>query len=264
MSLHRLAVKHIKRIYSSRHLLWEMTVKKIKAQYAASLTGIGVAIVNPLLLAFVIIFVFSYIIRIEIDNFPLFIISGIFPWLFFSSALFDATMSFLVHKNILHQFNIPKELIPISVVFAHCFNFIVGLVVMMPFFYLLNHRVLLFIPLLAAVIILHFIFVVGLGMMFSLVNVFFRDFVSFLSTIIMLWLWITPVFYPLDFVPDKLRIIFRLNPMTSFIDCYRIIIFQGKSPSFCALIEVVLWSLVCFLTGVVFFDRFESRILKRI
>ncbi|MBU4140781.1 MAG: ABC transporter permease, partial [Candidatus Omnitrophica bacterium] len=76
----------IKSIYMHRHTLWAMAIKQLKSRYAGSILGFWLAIVNPLLIMFAITFVFNIIFKIEIKNFPLFVLSGIFPWMFFSNA----------------------------------------------------------------------------------------------------------------------------------------------------------------------------------
>ncbi len=260
----RSVIARLKHLGTYRHLIIEMSIKKIKAQYSPTLGGVWIAVINPLLVSGVIIFVFSVVMKFEVKNFSVFILSGIFPWLFFSSALFDASLSLITNRNILHQYNIPKEVLPISVGATHFFNFLIGLLCMLPVFYIFNHRLFLLLPLLIIIIILHLVFVVGIGMAFSVINVFVRDFVNLLGIILMFWFWMTPIFYPIEFVPQNFRFLFYINPMSSFVICYREVIFRGHLPSIFIFLTLFLWAVGSFVAGFGFFIRFEKRLPKYI
>lgn len=241
-----------------------MSIKQLKAKYAGSILGISWAIVNPLLIMSAITFVFTHVFKIEVKDFPLFVLSGILPWMFFSSALTEAASSILNQQNILHQFNLPREILPLSSILSNFLNFLIGWVFIYPLFCFFNPKIISFFPLLIIILLFNLIFISGLGFLLSVLNVFFRDIGQLLGVLLMFWFWVTPVFYSLDMIPEKFRWICNLNPMASYIVFYQDIVFMGRIPSFSISMGIIFWALISFILGLWVFLRLESKILKRI
>lgn len=254
----------IKNIYLHRHILWNMAVSQLKVKYSGSILGIFWAVINPLLIMAAISFVFSAILKIGIENFPLFALSGIFPWMFFSNALFEASFSILNQKSILHQFNLTREIIPLSSVLSNFLNFLIGWCVIYPLFLFFNPKIIILFPLLFLILLLNFLFVCGLGLTLSILNVFFRDIGHLLGVLLMFWFWVTPVFYSLDMVPEKFHWVCSFNPMMSYIVYYREVIFMGNMPNYPVVIGVFFWSALSLISGLMIFAHLEPKLLKRI
>jgi len=256
--------ERIKRIYFYRHTLWDMSVKQLKAKYAGSILGISWAVINPLLIMLAITFVFTIVFKIEINNFSLFALAGIFPWMFFSAALSEATSSILSQQSVLRQFNLPREIIPLSSVLSNFLNFLIGWIIIYPLFISFNPKIISLLPLLIIVLLLNFFFVSGLGLALSVLNVFFRDIGQLLGVLLMLWFWITPVFYSLDMIPEKFRLISNFNPMVPYIVYYREVIFTGHAPGLSVSVGIFGWAFISMILGLLVFSSLESRLLKRI
>lgn len=254
----------MKNIYKHRHVLWNMAVSQFKAKYAGSKLGIWWAVVTPLILALCINFIFTVVFRIDMANYTLFVLAGIIPWLFSANALSEATNSFIVNSSLLRQSLFSREFIPISSVLSNLLNFFIGFVFLLPLFIILNAAVIKHLLLLFLIIILHFLFIVGLGLLLSSVNVFFRDLSHFLSIGFMIWFWITPVFYSLEMLPFPFRWVCLLNPMTYYVISYKQILFQAKPPLLLTTFISFTISLAFFLMGYFFFLKKEPALLKRI
>lgn len=211
-----------------------------------------------------ITFVFTTVFKIEIKNFPLFVLSGIFPWLFFSGALSEATSSILSQQNILRQFNLPRETLPLSSILSNFLNFLIGWLIIYPLFLFFNPKIISLLPLLIIVLVLTLLFVSGLGLLLSVLNVFFRDIGQLLAVLLMFWFWITPVFYSPDMVPARFRWICNLNPMTPYVIYYREVIFSGNVPNPSIFINSFLWAFISLIFGLLVFSRLESKLLKQI
>lgn len=239
-------------------------MSQLKAKYSGSMLGVAWAVLNPVLIMFAIAFVFSAIIKIEIKNFPLFALSGIFPWMFFSNAIFEAAFSILNQQSILHQFNLPREFIPLSSVLANFLNFLIGWSVVYPIFFLFESKILPLFPFLILIIMLTFLFVCGLGLTLSVLNVFFKDVGHLLNVLLMFWFWVTPVFYSLDMVPEGFKWVFHINPMTYYIACYRDIVFRGNMPGVFVFLGALVWCLVSISIGITVFAYFKNKLLKKI
>ncbi|MBM3250563.1 MAG: ABC transporter permease [Candidatus Omnitrophica bacterium] len=256
--------ERIRKIYSCRKALWDLARKQLKAKYAGSRLGLWWAVVAPLLLAASINFVFSAVFKVQMPNYTLFVLSGLIPWVFSSCALTECATSFLDNASLLKQATFPRELIPLSSVLANLLNFLIGLIFLLPVFIIFNPRVVLGILPLAAAIGLHFFFLAGLGLIFSVTTVFLRDLVHFLSVAFTAWFWVTPIFYSLDMLPDHLRVFAFLNPMTYFVVSYQDILFKADLPALRVLSVAAALSLAALALGYGVFLKEEAALLKRL
>lgn len=256
--------ERVRKIHQYRHTLWNMAISQLKTKYSASILGISWAVISPLLIMLAVTFVFTAIFKIEIKNFSFFVLSGMLPWMFFSNALSEVTNSILGQKNILHQFSLPREILPLSSVLSNFINFLLGWLIIYPLFLFLNPKIIYLLPLLAVVLMLNFFFVCGLGLILSVLNVFMRDISQLLNILLMLWFWLTPVFYSPDMVPVKFRWICNLNPMTPYIVYYREVVFIGRVPDIAVFISSLLLAVFSLFLGLLIFSDFESKLLKRI
>lgn len=257
-------IKSLNNIYTYRHTLWDTAIKQLKSKYAGSIMGIGLAVINPLMILLAITFVFSAVFKLGIKNFALFALSGIFPWMFFSSALFEATFSILNRQSILQQFNLPREIIPLSSVLANFLNFLIGWCIIYPLFIILHPKVVLLLPLLMVVILFNLFIACGLGLFLSAINIFLRDIGHLLGVILMFWFWVTPIFYSADMIPARFRWICTLNPMASYIIYYRDVLFRVKIPETPVFAGVFLWGVSCLILGLWVFAYLEPKLLKQL
>ena len=253
-----------KGLYRHRRLISDMVRGQIKSKYAGSRLGIWWAVITPVLLAVCINIIFTKAFRVKTPNYAFFVLSGIRPWFFFATALTEAANSFIVGSNILKQGVFPKEIVPISSVLGNLVNFIIGLAFLLPVFAVVNIKVAALLPVLALIIILQFVFITGLGLFLSCLNVFMRDVVHFLSIGLMIWFWITPIFYSADMLGYPYRYLCVFNPMTYYIASYKDILFRAELPSLFNVVLSFLISTVSFFAGYIFFVRKEPSLLKRI
>ncbi|MDD5236067.1 MAG: ABC transporter permease [Candidatus Omnitrophica bacterium] len=259
----KLFLNRFKKVYTFRHALLEMTIKQLKIKYAGSMLGIWWAVITPLILTMSIYFVFEKVFKVNIPHNAFFILAGIIPWFFFSNALQEAANSFIVNTPVLKQGIFPRELIPISTVLANLLNFLIGLCALLPFFIFLNIKSLNSLILLLPLIAFNLIFILGLGILFSCINIFFRDFSHFLNIAFLPWFWVTPIFYSLDMVPLNLQWICKANPMTYYISSYQSILIKAEAPALFTILVLIFLSLGSFVIGYLFFIKNESVLLKR-
>ena len=254
----------IKNIYAYRHTVWDMAISQLKVKYSGSILGFWLAVINPLLLMLVISFVFTTIFKLEMKNFSLFVLSGIFPWMFFSGVLNEAPSCILSQQGMLRQFNLPKEIIPLSLVLSNFLNFLIGWAVIYPLFIFFNPAIILLAPLLIAGLLLIFLFTYGLSLALAILNVFLRDIGQLLGVLLMFWFWFTPIFYSVDMIPGRFRWIYAINPMAYYIVYFRDVIFKGVGPGPIIIIGVLFWTTASMVLGLMVFSKLESKLLKRI
>jgi len=257
-------LKNLKSLYAYRSILRDMSLARLKTKYSGSILGFSWAVLNPLLITLAITFVFYIVFKTEISGFPLFALSGILPWMFFSASLSEAADSILAQQAILRQFNFSREILPLSSVLSNFLNFLIGWVVMYPLFLYFNHGIIFFFPLLFLVILLELIFVCGLCLAISVLNVFLRDIGNLLGVLLMFWFWVTPIFYSSQMVPQKFQWVLALNPMTAYVNCYRELVFAARMPEWGNLWQAAVWAAVSLTAGFLIFSSLESKLLKKI
>jgi ABC-2 type transport system permease protein len=256
-------IGRFKKIIAERQIIKSMTRKNLKEKYVGSSIGIFWAIINPLLIMFVIVFVFNSIMKTEIRNTPLFILSALLPWFFFTNSLSEATTSMSSNSGVLSQFIMVREAVPLSTTFANLINFLFGFIVILPFFIIFNATIVKYFPLLLILIILHFIFTLGICLLFSIINVYFRDLSQLLNIGLMFLFWVTPVFYSLEMVPEAYRnVVIVLNPATCYAVLYRSLLYYGTSGEVYAWFLAVIFASLSIISGYFLFTKKESEILK--
>lgn len=212
-------------------LLRELVVRDIKVRYRHSALGLVWTVLNPLLMMVVITIVFSTLFKQNIPNFPIYYLSGSLIFAFNSESTTTALNSIISNASLIKKVYIPKYLFPLSNVLSGLVNlgfsliamFIVMLITDAPF-----HATLLLLPI---PIFYTFLFSVGLGILLSAVTVFFRDIAHFYSVFILAWTYFTPIFYPVEILPDAVMNLMQINPMYHLVSYMRSIVLYGVFPS---------------------------------
>ena len=212
-------------------LLRELVVRDIKVRYRHSALGLVWTVLNPLLMMVVITIVFSTLFKQNIPNFPIYYLSGSLIFAFNSESTTTALNSIISNASLIKKVYIPKYLFPLSNVLSGLVNlgfsliamFIVMLITDAPF-----HATLLLLPI---PIFYTFLFSVGLGILLSAVTVFFRDIAHFYSVFILAWTYFTPIFYPVEILPDAVMKLMQINSMYHLVTYMRSIVLYGVFPS---------------------------------
>ncbi len=244
--------------------LKELTIRNIRFKYASTFLGIIWAGLIPLFLMGAIGLVFVKIIGVSKDNFHVFVLSALIPWLYFSNVLVESTEAFIKDKSIMGQFNFSKIIYPFSVVLSNTIEHIIALFFLLPIFIFFNKALILKFPLLLFPILMAALFAAGLSLMAAIINLYFRDFRHLLGVLLMTFFWLTPVFYSPYMVPDKIRFLMLFNPLTYFIELYRVILVLDYK-SFLNNIYgyIFIISSASLLSGYFLYRKTEKNILKK-
>lgn len=245
-------------------VLKDLTLKNFKAKYIDSILGIIWPIITPLLMALVISFIFTQILKVSMENFSFFVLSGFLPWMFFSRSLSESTNSIIENKDLLKQYNFPREIIPLSVSLSNFLSFILGFIVILPIFIIYNNHILKFLWFLPIILGLFLLFASGFCLILSALNVFIRDVVHMVEIGLLFWFWMTPVFYSVEMVPKSYQIICYLNPLTFFVIIFKDLLFKAKLPELNIVIITILISFFIFITGHIIFSKLSSKFLKKV
>jgi len=252
----------LKEIYQKKDLLASLIVKNLKGKYMGSRLGFGWSILNPILLAFVVSFVFTNVFQSQKTNFTSFVLSGLLPWFFFASSLSESASSILNGKSLLRQFPIPVEMFPLSATVANFIIFLTGLSIMLPFFIWTNPLLLPSLPYLILLLIIFCFFVIGISFIIAVLNILFRDTAHILNIGLMLWMWVTPIFYSIDAVPLPYSRVYYFNPMCPFIYLFHVLLHDNAAPVALYFLRVFALSVFVFIGGYGFFLKLEDKLIK--
>jgi lipopolysaccharide transport system permease protein len=249
----------IRELVGYRELLWSWVVRDIKVRYKQSLLGIAWAILQPLSATLIFSLVFSRFVRVSTEGVPhpIFYYSAMLPWTFLTSSISFGTSCLISNMNLVTKIYFPREILPISAVLASFVDFLIAAVIfvgMMVYYRMPVGVSWLWLPVL---LLTQILLTLGTVFLASALNVFYRDLRFIVPLGMQLWMYLTPIIYPLSTVPEGLRGLYMLNPMAGLIDSYRRIVLNNEWPNATYLLTAVVVSLVVFLMGYIYFKRAE-------
>lgn len=245
-----------------RDLLYTLSVHRIKVRYKQSVLGTAWAILQPLSLMLIYTVIFSFIARMPSDGAPyaIFAYAALLPWTSFSNALTNATNSLVNHSNLVTKVYFPREILPLTYVFAAIFDFLIASTVfigLMIYYHVpLTFNALYSVP----IIVVLMIFTTAMAFLFSATQVRFRDIGVAMPLLLQLWMFATPVVYPLSAVPRRLLPIYLLNPMAGLIESFRQVMLYGTSPDLRLLGIAALISTLLLVAFYIYFKRVEATV----
>lgn len=210
----------------------ELTVASIKSRYRKTWAGFLWVIMNPILMFGVQSLVFKKFLRLEMPNYFLFLLGGLLPWIFFTSTVQMGTPIFVTQAPLLRSFKINPWVILGSQVFDGFINFIASFIlIMLPFYLYSDHSVITLLLLPVALIPL-LLGTLGFTIIMSVLNVFYRDINFVMGFVFSLLFFLTPVFYPRDYVPHDWQWMIDFNPVVYLIEPFRAVIYHSDLGGF--------------------------------
>lgn len=255
----------IKEIYAYRQMLFSLVKKDLRGRYKASVLGFLWTFINPLLQLVIYTIVFSVIMRSGIENFYLFLFVALVPWLFFSSCLQSGATIVVNNQDLVKKIYFPRIVLPISYVTSSFVNMLLSFIVVFAVLifsgYGMNFFALLYLPL---VMIIEYILSLGIALISSACTVYLRDLEHILGIVGMAWMYLTPVIYPPELVPEKYQLIFNLNPMTSIIEAYRDILYYKTPPQMETLLLAMVLGVVVVFIGSFVFNKLQKGFIEEL
>lgn len=248
------------KLYQYRELLWMWTIRDIRVRYKQSLLGIVWAILQPLSLMAVFTVVFSYLARVPTDGvpYPVFSYSALLPWTFFAASVGVGVPSVVANMQLVTKIYLPREIFPIASICASFVDFLVAssiFLVLMLFYQIPLHVTVLYVPLLLGVQVL---LTLGVTLLAAAANVFYRDVRFIIPLGLQLWMYASPIIYPISMVPERLQPLYMLNPMASLIHSYRRSILLGQPPVWSNLLVCTVIAVLLAIAGYTSFKRVEG------
>jgi ABC-2 type transport system permease protein len=238
-----------------------LVARELKVRYRRSAIGFLWTMLQPLLMMLVLQMVFSSLFRgFNITNYPVYALSGVLFWNFFSQSIVSSMNSLRGNAQLLQKLPVPKAVFPLATVISGVINLLFALVPLFLILIVTGHPLtpaLLFLPI---SILLAALFTLGAGLLLSPLAVFFSDVVELIGVILSLLMYLTPVFYPKEVVPERMRWVVRFNPIRSILEVFRDPIYQGEIPPLSHLAVCVGIAILALALGSWVFRRSSDRI----
>ena len=219
-------------IWKHREVISTLVVYDIRARYKQSVLGVGWAVLQPFMTMVVFTVIFSSFARVPTGNvpYPVFAFSALVFWTFFATALSKGTLALVTNASLIRKIYLPREIFPIVFILSSCFDcaisFVILLGMMLWFHVVPTLQILWTIPLFALQLVLVF----ALSLFTATLHARFRDVGTAIGLVAQMWMFLSPVAYPISLVPEKYVALYRLNPMVGIIDGYRRSIVNGLPP----------------------------------
>lgn len=242
-------------------LIRQLVNRDFQSKYKRSVLGVLWSFLNPLLTMLVQYVVFSTIFRGDIENFPLYLLSGIITFNFFSESTSVASQSIVANTHLITKVYIPKIIYPITCALSSAVNLLIAFIPLVGVMLLTGAWPRPAFLLLPFVIVCLFLFCTGVGLILSTMMVFFKDVQFLWNVITMMWMYATPIFYPDTIIPAKIMPIYRLNPLYRFVTFLRAILIEGVSPAPGSYLACIVCAVLPFLIGVWVFKKNQDKFI---
>ena len=249
-------MKAFKELYAYRELLKTNVQKEIRGKYKGSFLGVLWSFLNPLLMVLVYALVFPYIMRMNVPNYLVYLITGVIPWNFFTTCITTGCNCVWINGGIIKKVYFPREILPISVVVAGLINFLISCVIVLIFTVFGGIGIsiqLLWLPLIA---IIQSALSLGLLFVLSAINVYVRDIEYLVAFLLNLLFYATPILYETSMFA-KWEWVLNLNPLTHLLNAYRAIFYSKTIPDFTMVGIVFVISVILGFVGYKIFKRLE-------
>ena len=244
-----------------QHMLKMLVKRDFVTKYRKSILGVLWSLLNPLLTMLVMTVVFSYIFRNQIENFPVYLLSGSLIYGFFNESTTQSMSSVIINEAIIKKIYVPKYVFPVARVLSSLVNLVFSLIAFFLVFIITRapfHWTILLMP---VPIIYTFIFSLGVSMFLSATAVFFRDLIYLYGVFSMLLMYFTPIFYPVEILPEWAIPIYGLNPIYHFVNYFRDVAMRGTIPSLWENAVCIGYALAALCVGTYVFMRQQDKFI---
>jgi ABC-type polysaccharide/polyol phosphate export permease len=263
----------------ARELIVNLTLRELRGRYKRSALGWTWSLLNPLLTVVVYSIVFAFFLQIKppvgdpsgLHNFAMFLLCGLLPFNYLSNGMNGSLDALLANSNLIRKVYCPREVFVIATIASLLLTLLVEFAVLCVILLALGNMVLPWIPVLLALVAIETVFVLGIGLMLSVFNVYFRDVKHFIGIALMALFYSAPIVYPISFVEKAaertsfpLLRVYTLNPLVRFIDAYRAVLYDLRFPALSDVLYITVWAVAMLGLGLLVFRRLDRRLAEEV
>jgi len=271
----------LRELGASRELVVNLTQRELKGKYKRSALGWAWSLLNPLATMLIFTVVFRFVLRVPVPVgqstgirvFALWLLCGLLVWNLISNGMNGGIASLVGNANLIKKVYFPREALVVSAVLALVVTLLIELGVLAVALALFGNVVVLWLPVLLVLLVLVTTFTLGLALMLSVANVYFRDMQYFVAIFLQLWFYATPIIYPIELVEHQrgteilgvsILTLYNLNPAVTFVEAFRDVLYDLQWPSLDRWGAMLAWAVVSLVVGVRVFSRFEGRLAEEL
>jgi len=253
--------RYVSNFYKYKDLFIELVKKDIKLKYRNSVLGILWSMLNPLLMMIVLSIVFSALFKNDIPHFAVYVLIGRIIYQFFSEATNFAMDSIYANGQLIKKIYVPKYFFPLSRV---CSSFVTTIIALIPLALVMIAtgvpfrwtNLLIIFPLFYLIVIS-----AGIGLLLASINVFFKDMKHFYSIVLLVVMYLTPIFYPASIIPEKYMPLVMLNPLYTIVDMTRDVMMYGVTPDLSSHLLAIVYMVLYSILGLSVFYKTQDRFI---
>lgn len=266
---------------ASRELMANLTLRELRAKYKRSVLGWAWSLLNPLATMLIFTLVFRFFLKIQaprgapsgLKNFAFYLMCGLLAWNYLVAGVMGSIGTLIGNANLVKKTYFPRELLVGSLVASCVVSFLIELGLLALALLLFGSVVLPYLPVALLLVVLLTLFASGLGLAFSVLNVYFRDVQHLVNILFQVWFYLTPIVYPIDLVPQHAvifgrtlptRALLELNPMVGFVESFRDLLYDLHMPPLGMLAYLTVSSVAVFGAGLYLFGRMEGRLAEEL
>lgn len=272
-------MRYVNEVFAARELLVNLTLREIRGQYKRTIFGQLWSLVNPLASMLVYTIVFAFILRVEpepgdpsgLDVFAVWLLCGLLPWSFFANVVQQGMGSIIGNTGLVQKVYFTRIVLPLSKVGSVGYNWLFEMAVLVVVLAISGSFIWPWIPMTLVMMVLLAIFAAGLSLMLAVANVHFRDTQYFVSILLQIWMYLTPIIYPLSLVqvqsdahgglfgtPITIMDVYQVNPLERFVSVFRQLMYDNRWPDMQEVLLCAIWAFGAFVVGVWIFRRSEK------
>ncbi len=242
-----------------RFLIGNLLLKDFRVRYRNMSLGFGWSVASPLVMMGVLTFIFTKVMPNKIEHFPAFVLCGLVPLNFFSLSWLTGTVSLIDNAGLIKRTTFPREIIPISSVLANCLHFAIQIVLLLILVMFSGYKPNIYWLFLPVIIGLEIVFACGMALAFSAFDVYVRDTRYVVESAITVLIWMVPIFYDSNIIPEQYRVVYHLNPIAAAVMAFRNILLENKMPAVSLVSKFALVSVLTCTAGLLIFRRLKLR-----
>ena len=251
----------IKALWAYRGFILSSVKREFQLKYRNSLLGAAWTVLNPLAMIIVYTVIFAQVMRAKLPGvdstfaYSIYLCAGVLTWGLFAEITSRAQNVFLENANLLKKLSFPRLCLPVTVVATACLNFSIVFGLFTSFLLISGNFPGIAYVALLPVLAIHVTLAIGLGVSLGVLNVFFRDVGQFFNIFLQFWFWLTPIVYPANILPERLRPLMNLNPLAHLTGAYQTILVNGQWPQWQTLWPAALLAAALCLLGFRLFKK---------
>jgi ABC-type polysaccharide/polyol phosphate export permease len=254
----------LQEIFRYRELLTKLVSRNIKTRYKRSVLGIAWTMLSPLMMMIVMTLVFSNIFRMNLEHYPVYLLSGLVFWNFFAQTTSSAMNELVWGGSLMTRIYMPRSIFAFTALGTGLVNIVLSLIPLLLIMLATGAPLRLSLLFLPVSILIVGMFALGVGLFLSTLGVYFTDVLEMYQIVLMAWMYFTPIIYPIEIIPESYIRVFYLNPLYYLLEVFRQPIYLGKLPDLQTLAMACSLSSLTLIIGWWFFTRKADEFAYRV